>query len=117
MDGSRLLPARVPALVLALLALPAAADSFRCGSMLVNDGDSASELLSKCGRPKQVTSRSVMRAPVVWYGSTMVRVPGEMMETKVETWVYDFGPHKLMQQVEVEGGIVTSVRSLGYGKR
>ena len=40
-----------------------------------------------------------------------------MMETKVETWVYDFGPHKLMQQVEVEGGIVTSVRSLGYGKR
>ena len=115
MDGSRLFPPLTVAL--ALLALPAAADSFRCGPMLVNDGDSVSELLARCGQPKEKTSRSVMRAPVVWYGSRMVRVPGDMMETKVETWVYDFGPHKLMQQVEIEGGIVTSVRTLGYGKR
>ena len=45
----------------------------------------------------------------------MVRVPGDMIETKVETWVYNFGPNKLMQQVEIEGGFVTGVRTLGYG--
>jgi len=98
-----------------LLSAPCWADSFRCGSILVNEGDTADQLLSRCGKPAQVTSRSVLRAPIVWYGSRMVRVPGDMIETKVETWIYNFGPNKLMQQVEVEGGFVTSVRTLGYG--
>ena len=44
-----------------------------------------------------------------------MRVPGDQIEVKVETWIYNFGPQKLMQRVRLEAGIVVEVKTLGYG--
>ena len=42
--------------------------------------------------------------------------PGEdFIEIPVESWIYNFGPNKLMRRVIFEGGIVTEIETLGYG--
>lgn len=102
---------------LLLVTLPCAAASFRCGSALVRVGDAASEVLARCGDPSQVTSRSVLRPPLVWRYGRQVRAAGGDIEVRVETWVYNFGPDRLMQQLDVEDGRVTKMESLGYGHR
>jgi Protein of unknown function (DUF2845) len=38
--------------------------------------------------------------------------PGEMA---VETWIYNFGPNRLMQSIRFENGVVVKIDSLGYG--
>lgn len=93
-------------------ALPAAAGSFRCGSALVVEGDDAAQVIARCGPPAQVTARSVLRPPVVWINGQPRRVAGGDIEVRIETWVFDFGPGKLKQQVEVESGRVTQIRTL-----
>jgi Protein of unknown function (DUF2845) len=106
----------VPAVVLAgLLLFPEPAWAFRCGNKLVVDGDSADHVVSRCGEPEKKTSYIALRPPIIWYGSRPVRVPGDSIEVKVETWTYNFGPKKLMQQVRLEAGIVVDVQALGYG--
>jgi hypothetical protein len=103
------------AAALMLIALPCTAASFRCGSSLVKDGDVASDVVAKCGEPWQVSSRLVLRPPVVWRHGREVRAAGGDIEVRVETWVYNFGPGKLMQQLEIEDGRVTRMETLGYG--
>jgi hypothetical protein len=116
-------PARVIAMVITtalamlLFALPGRADTYRCGSSLVKDGDPASDLLAKCGEPTQVSKRLVLRPPLVWRYGRLIRVPGGDIETTVETWLYDFGSSRLMMQAEVENGFVTKLETLGYGNR
>ncbi len=102
---------------LLLVTLPCTADSFRCGSVLVRVGDDASEVVARCGEPSQVTSRSVLRPPVVWRYGRQVRAAGGDIEVRVETWVYNFGPDRLMQRLDVEDGRVTKMETLGYGHR
>jgi len=106
----------VPALLLAgLLAVPEPAWAFRCGNKLVVEGDSADHVVGRCGEPAEKSSYIALRPPIIWYGSRPVRVPGDQIEVKVETWIYNFGPQKLMQRVRLEAGIVVDVQALGYG--
>jgi hypothetical protein len=51
------------------------------------------------------------------YGNHPVRVQPGSVEVLVETWTYNLGPTKLMQQVRIEGGYVVEVNALGYGHR
>jgi hypothetical protein len=99
--------------VAALLALPCAADSFRCGSRLVAEGDFADDVIARCGEPTTVTSRSLWRPPFIWVDGYRRRVAGGDILVTVETWTFDLGPGKLRQQVEVEDGRVTKVQTLG----
>jgi hypothetical protein len=100
-----------------LIALPCTAGSFRCGSGLVRDGDAASDVIAKCGEPTQVSSRLLLRPPMVWRYGRQIRAAGGDIEVRVETWLYNFGPDRLMQQLEVEDGRVTKLETLGYGHR
>lgn len=100
-----------------LVTLPCAAGSFRCGSALVRVGDASSDVIYRCGEPSQVSSRLVLRPPVVWRYGRAVRAAGGDIEVRVETWVYNFGPDRLMQQLDVEDGRVTKMETLGYGHR
>ncbi|MEA3303304.1 MAG: DUF2845 domain-containing protein [Pseudomonadota bacterium] len=34
-----------------------------------------------------------------------------------EEWTYNFGPHRLMQQLNFKNGVLESIKSLGYGYR
>lgn len=44
-------------------AAPALADSMRCGSRLVSEGDSRSAVRSRCGDPVEVLTKSILRRP------------------------------------------------------
>jgi hypothetical protein len=104
-------------LFLGLLASPAAfADAFRCGTKLVSEGASRSEVAATCGEPTDVTTaRSVFRRPVVWGYGRPTYVGEDFIEIPVEIWVYNLGPNKLMRRLRFEGGVVTEIDTLGYG--
>ena len=103
-------------LVLGLLAAAPAFASMRCGSKIIDDGASRSEVAAKCGEPEEViTLRSVFRRPVIWSYGRPYFVGENFMEIPVESWIYNFGPNKLMRRVIFEGGYVVEIETLGYG--
>jgi hypothetical protein len=105
--------------VMAALALAAfaavPAHAFRCGSHLIDEGDSVSRVENFCGAPTDVQRRSVMRRPVLWRYGHPIYLSGDALEVPVEIWTYNLGPHKLMRRVKFEDGLVTSIETLGYG--
>ena len=104
-------------LVLGLFAAtPAFADGFRCGTKLVLEGATRSEVAAKCGEPTEVvTMRSVFRRPVIWTSGRPYFIGEDYIEVPVEAWIYNFGTTKLMRRVRFEGGIVVEIETLGYG--
>jgi len=103
-------------LVLGLLAASPAIATMRCGSKIITKGDTRSEVAAKCGEPDEVvTQRSVFRRPVVWTNGRPYYVGEDYIEVPVESWVYNFGPNKLMRRIRFEGGIITEIETLGYG--
>jgi len=108
---------RCAALVaLGLLATAPAFASMRCGTKLIDDGASRAEVAAKCGEPDDVvTLRSVYRRPVIWSYGRPYFVGESLVEIPVESWVYNFGPNKLMRRVVFEAGYVVEIETLGYG--
>lgn len=79
-----------------------AAESMRCGSRLVAEGDSAAKLLAVCGEPDL---RDSWQAPGF--------APGLLAET--EQWTYNFGSQKLLRLVRLRQGRIERMDSEGYG--
>lgn len=101
---------------LAFLAASPAFATMRCGTKLIDDGASRSEVAAKCGEPDDVvTMKSVFRRPVIWSYGKPYFVGENYVEIPVESWIYNFGPNKLMRRVIFEGGYVTEIETLGYG--
>lgn len=95
----------------------------RCGNALVQEGDSARQVLDRCGQPMSVEPRGsepvILRpnAPHLtpnqarlWYGETTTgTVP-------VEVWHYNCGAYRFFQDVHLKGGRVTAIETLsGHG--
>lgn len=90
--------------------------AFRCGTKLVVEGDTRSEVAAKCGEPTDViTQRSILRRPVVWTHGRPYYIGEDFIEVPVESWIYNLGPNKLMRRLRFEGGILTEIETLGYG--
>lgn len=99
-----------------MTATPALANTMRCGTHIIGDGITRSEVAAKCGEPDEVvTQRSVFRRPVVWTNGRPYFIGENYIEVPVESWVYNFGPNKLMRKVVFEGGMVVEIQTLGYG--
>jgi hypothetical protein len=105
------------AIVVGLMVSSAAlADGFRCGTKLVTEGASRTEVAQKCGEPTDVrTSRSVFRRPAIWGYGRPIFVGEDLIEIPVEIWTYNLGPNKLMRVLRFEDGIVVDIDTLGYG--
>jgi hypothetical protein len=102
-------------LVFGLLAC-SPAFAFRCGTKLVTEGDTRGEVLARCGEPVDIiTQRSVFRRPMIWAHGRPYYIGRDFIEVPVESWVYNFGPNKLMRRVRFEDGIVAEIETLGYG--
>lgn len=101
----------------ALLGLMPAAPAwaFRCGNKLVLEGDAAEKVIARCGEPTERTREVALRPAVIWRNGRPIRVGSGPIEVVVETWVYDFGSHRLMQRLRLEDGVVKEIDSLGYG--
>jgi len=106
----------VAIVVLGLLAASPAFASMRCGTKIIDEGVTRSEVAAKCGEPADVvTLRSVFRRTVIWTNGRPYFVGENFIEVPIEAWIYNFGPNKLMRRVVFEAGFVVEIETLGYG--
>ena len=101
--------------LLAFFSAPAFA--MRCGSRLVEEGESRAEVRAKCGDPSDVSHRAILRRPVLWWHGRRFYEGFDPVEVPIETWIYNLGPNKLMQRLKFEDGLLVEIESLGYGYR
>jgi Protein of unknown function (DUF2845) len=121
-------PFRLAVMVLAVSA-STPAFAFRCQSHLIKDGDPQVRVLQFCGEPASTQRHVIYRAgiPLPTFNRDM-RLRGSsdyrnqslfaersVIEIVVEEWIYNLGPHRLMQRVRFEDGIVSDVDYLDYG--
>ena len=100
---------------LALMApVLAAADTMRCGSKLINEGDTQDKVLQYCGEPVEQKRTWILRKPRFEVGGQEYSFNGEE-EVPVDLWTYDFGPNKLMRRVRMVAGKVDSIDTLEHG--
>ena len=93
----------------------AAADSLRCGTRLVTDGDTAAKVEALCGPPAGVTRTEVLRRPALWRYGRPYYLSEFPVAVAVEFWTYNLGSHKLMRRVRFEDGLVTDIETLDHG--
>ncbi len=106
---------------LAALAAPAALagdSSLRCAGGIVSLGDSALDLLAKCGSPA-LRDRRVDEQWLVSAGSEAQPDLGVGRRTTVvvEEWWYDFGPNAFTSAVELRNGRIVGFVRGSYGHR
>jgi hypothetical protein len=96
-------PHALLAIVLLLVSAtrPAAAETLRCGSVLIQEGAEASYVLAKCGDP---TSKQIIREPVY---SAEGYATGEIAETQI--WRYNRGPGQFPAILKIANGVVQSI--------
>ena len=90
---------------------PAAADSMRCGSKLMTDGDPVDKVEALCGPPASIERREILR-PYFYQRGISVH---SSYEVSLEYWTYNFGPNKLMYRLRFEDGLLVDVDTLGHG--
>jgi len=102
--------------VVAALLLPAvgSADTLRCGSKLISEGDSIEKLLQYCGEPIEQKRTWITRQPRFEYGGQEIPFEGSE-DVPVDLWTYDFGANKLMRRIRLVAGKVDSIETLEHG--
>ncbi len=97
-----------------LLSSGASADSLRCGSKLIGEGDSIDKVLQYCGDPTETKRTWITRQPRFEYGGQEIPFEGRE-DVPVDLWTYDFGPNKLMRRIRFIAGKVDSIETLEHG--
>ena len=105
------LPGMLSMVAALVLAGPAGADSMRCGTRLLTDGDPLDKVEALCGPPASVERREILR-PFYFYRGVPIR---GSYEVSLEIWTYNFGPHKLMYRLRFEDGLLVDVDTLSHG--
>jgi hypothetical protein len=98
-----------------LLASGASADSVRCGSKVITEGDPIERVRQYCGEPTETQRTWMTRQPRFEYGGQEVPFPGRE-DVPVDLWTYDFGPSKLVRKIRFIAGKVDSIETLEHGK-
>lgn len=121
--------------VFAALSGPDSAHALRCGTYLIDSGDTKAEVRARCGEPVDVAvrveSNTVHQAVPFATRGTAVRVNGARVNgarlnngvavasrsvtSVVETWTLNFGPQRFMVRIEFWDGIVRDIDTLGRG--
>ncbi len=110
------------ALCLLLLASQSA-HALRCGSKLVKEGMSESEVIALCGEPAERRDLGLRQVPYVdRHGKRGLlgrpSIDGYFVEDiRVTQLVYNFGPRKLMQRLRFENSVLVEIEAIGYGYR
>jgi len=100
------------ALTLALVVpvLPSSAEAtWRCGRRLVTLGDTAAEVLSRCGPPSFRLASSELVSFRTSRHVELTRV------IPVERWTYDRGPHEFVRELTFRDGYLDDIDEGGYG--
>jgi Protein of unknown function (DUF2845) len=99
---------------LALLPCLALADTMRCGSALVSEGDTMEKVLTHCGEPQARSRTWIRRQPRFEFGGQEIPFAGTE-DVPVDLWTYDFGASRLMRRVRFVAGKVQSIQTLEHG--
>jgi hypothetical protein len=99
---------------LLLLPPPGSADTMRCGSRLISEGDAMDRVLALCGEPASRKRTWITRQPRFERGGRELAFPGQE-DVPVDLWTYDFGPNRLMQRVRFVASQVESIETLEHG--
>jgi len=84
----------------------ATADTLRCGSYLIQEGDDVFSVVAKCGEP---TQRVAITEPVYASSAGGGSFPtGEIART--ELWRYDRGSGSFPAIIRIADGVVQSIR-------
>ncbi|MCB1876840.1 MAG: DUF2845 domain-containing protein [Chromatiales bacterium] len=94
---------------LALVLASPQAVALRCGTSLINVGDSRAEVLALCGEPAYRYEREV----------ELILILGSAVERSrfltVEEWLYNFGPNRFMVLMTFEADELRHIDRRGYG--
>ena len=97
-----------------LISSAASADTLRCGSKLISEGDPIEKVREYCGEPVATKRTWITRQPRFEYGGQEIPFPGSE-DVPVDLWTYDFGASKLMRRIRLVAGKVESIETLGHG--
>jgi uncharacterized protein DUF2845 len=90
-------------------ALATESETMRCARGIVSIGDTAGEVLGKCGEPAYATQRMEKRGDERGYRyRTFTTVA-------IDDWTYNFGPNEFMYRLLIENGRVAMIESLEHG--
>ena len=101
------------------------AHALRCGNRIIKDGMDETRVIELCGEPVSrrhlgyVLRPYILKRPVGAPGLNQTRhvYGGYHEELLVTELTFNFGPRKLMRIIRFEGGLLTSIRTAGYGYR
>jgi hypothetical protein len=98
-----------------LIASGASADSVRCGSKVITEGDPIEKVSEYCGEPTETQRTWMTRQPRFEYGGQEIPFEGSE-DVPVDLWTYDFGPNKLVRRIRFIAGKVDSIETREHGK-
>ncbi len=113
------LAAVVSLAVLGLGREAAADETMRCPSgKLVRVGDRLLDLAQTCGAPDQTDRRTAWRE-VAGRRESGPRTDEErlVVEVRIDEWLYDLGPGRLVRRLVFENGRLARIDTLGRGRR
>ena len=82
-----------------------------CDRGIVSIGDTAGEVVYKCGQPATATSREEKRVE----GGTRTTRDRIVTTVSINDWIFNFGPNQFQYQLVLENGRVARIESLNYG--
>ena len=97
-----------------LISYAASADTLRCGSKLISEGDPIEKVREYCGEPVATKRTWITRQPRFEYGGQEIPFEGTE-DVPVDLWTYDFGANKLMRRIRFVAGKVESIETLEHG--
>lgn len=97
-----------------LVSCAASADTLRCGSKLISEGDTIEKVRQYCGEPVATKRTWITRQPRFEYGGQEIPFEGTE-DVPVDLWTYDFGANKLMRRIRFVAGKVESIETLQHG--
>jgi len=90
--------------------------AFRCGTGLVTEGDSKSQVMATCGQPtskEKSCENSQQYTTTNKYGKTKkVKKCGQ----KLETWLYNCGDNDFIYKLFFDDGKITNITTEGRGR-
>ena len=98
-----------------LIANGASADSVRCGSKVITEGDTIERVREYYGEPTETQRTWITRQPRFEYGGQEIPFEGSE-DVPVDLWTYDFGPNKLVWRIRLIAGKVDSIETREHSK-
>jgi hypothetical protein len=110
----RRLPAAFLLALTCLRPLVAEADTMRCGSQLLHEGDRIEDIVRRCGEPAERSRTWIVRPPHFELGGREYSFPGRE-DVPVDVLIYDLGPQKFKRKLRFVAGKLERIETMEHG--